>query len=182
MAWCRQATSHYLSQCWPRSLSPYGVTRPQWVNLLGRLASHFQVVKSWGLPLIFQSLSFSAIWWWRSGSTLAQVMACCLHQAATTWTNVDSSVRFNDNDLRAISFIRNNSRHQLPKLAWNYLSKFLFKSPRGKWVKCTDGCENYRSCMSPQTTKLLIWPLCEEISGHKYLFFILDDGMLSSIH
>ena len=32
MAWCRQATSHYLSQCWPRSLSPYGVIRPQWVN------------------------------------------------------------------------------------------------------------------------------------------------------
>ena len=29
MAWRRQATSHYLSQCWPRSLSPYGVTRPQ---------------------------------------------------------------------------------------------------------------------------------------------------------
>ena len=26
------ATSHYLSQCWPRSMSPYGVTRPQWVN------------------------------------------------------------------------------------------------------------------------------------------------------
>ena len=26
MAWCRQATSHYLSQCWPWSLSPYGVT------------------------------------------------------------------------------------------------------------------------------------------------------------
>ena len=34
MAWCRQATSHYLSQCWPRSLPPYGVTRPQWVNAL----------------------------------------------------------------------------------------------------------------------------------------------------
>ena len=32
MAWCRQAASHYLSQCWPRSLSPYGVTRPQWVK------------------------------------------------------------------------------------------------------------------------------------------------------
>ena len=32
MAWCRKATSHYLSQCWPRSLSPYGVTGPQWVN------------------------------------------------------------------------------------------------------------------------------------------------------
>ena len=32
MAWCRQATSQYLSQRWPRSVSPYGVTRPQWVN------------------------------------------------------------------------------------------------------------------------------------------------------
>ena len=32
MAWCRQATSHYLSQCWPRSLLPYGVTKPQWVK------------------------------------------------------------------------------------------------------------------------------------------------------
>ena len=32
MAWCRQATSHYLSQCWPSSMSPYSVTRPQWVK------------------------------------------------------------------------------------------------------------------------------------------------------
>ena len=31
MAWCRQATSHYLSQCWPRFMSLYGVTRPQWL-------------------------------------------------------------------------------------------------------------------------------------------------------
>ena len=33
MAWCQQATSHYLNQCWPRSMSPYGDTRPQWVNI-----------------------------------------------------------------------------------------------------------------------------------------------------
>ena len=34
MVWCCQATSHYLSQCWPRSMSPNGVTKPQWVNSL----------------------------------------------------------------------------------------------------------------------------------------------------
>ena len=34
MAWCRQAPSHYLSHCWPRSMTPNGVTRPQWVNQL----------------------------------------------------------------------------------------------------------------------------------------------------
>ena len=33
MAWCRQATSHYLSQCWPRSMSPNGITRPQRVKV-----------------------------------------------------------------------------------------------------------------------------------------------------
>ena len=33
MAWCRQATSHYMSQCWPISVSLYAVTRPQRVNI-----------------------------------------------------------------------------------------------------------------------------------------------------
>ena len=32
MAWCHQAPSHYLSQCWPKSLMPCGITGPQWVN------------------------------------------------------------------------------------------------------------------------------------------------------
>ena len=32
MIWCREASSHYLSQWWPISLSPCGVTRPQWVD------------------------------------------------------------------------------------------------------------------------------------------------------
>ena len=40
MAWCRQAASHYLSQCWPSSLVPYGVTRPQWVNTLNSLVGY----------------------------------------------------------------------------------------------------------------------------------------------
>ena len=29
MAWCRQAPSHYLSRCWPRSKSPCNISRPQ---------------------------------------------------------------------------------------------------------------------------------------------------------
>ena len=31
MALCRKATSHYLNQCWPRSVPSFGATRPQWV-------------------------------------------------------------------------------------------------------------------------------------------------------
>ena len=40
MTWCRQATSHYLSQCWTSSMPPYGVTRPQWVNYILLSASY----------------------------------------------------------------------------------------------------------------------------------------------
>ena len=32
MAWCCQATSHYLSQCWPRFTITYRNTGPQWVK------------------------------------------------------------------------------------------------------------------------------------------------------
>ena len=43
MAWCCQATSHYLSQCWPRSLLPYDVTRLQWVKS-GSNNTHYRFV------------------------------------------------------------------------------------------------------------------------------------------
>ena len=32
MVWCLQAPNHYLSQYWPGFVSPYGITRPQWVK------------------------------------------------------------------------------------------------------------------------------------------------------
>ena len=45
MVWCRQTASHYLSQCWPRSVSPYGVNRPQWVKSVGYLTSPYVLEK-----------------------------------------------------------------------------------------------------------------------------------------
>ena len=32
LVWFRLTTSHYLNQCWLRSVSPHGVPGPQWVN------------------------------------------------------------------------------------------------------------------------------------------------------
>ena len=29
LVWCRQATSHHMSQFWTRSMSPYDATKPQ---------------------------------------------------------------------------------------------------------------------------------------------------------
>ena len=98
MAWCRQATSHYLSQCWPRSVLPYGVIRPQWTwTCLITMTVSFSVPNGWvtyGVPIVrileenqpydkktscmnLQRPS-EYIWHDRFRSILAQVMACCL--------------------------------------------------------------------------------------------------------
>ena len=34
IAWCHQATIHYLNQCWSRSTTPYGLTLPQDIHHL----------------------------------------------------------------------------------------------------------------------------------------------------
>ena len=60
MAWCHQATSHYLIQCWPRFLPPYGATRPQWVELFSTVEKKLQHENA-----LFTVLQFYLIkaWW-----------------------------------------------------------------------------------------------------------------------
>ena len=55
MAWYRQATSHYLSQCWPRSMSPNSVTRSQRVKICDIFLKYqwskiIHCRKSWKIP------------------------------------------------------------------------------------------------------------------------------------
>ena len=47
MTWCHQAPSHYLSQCWPRSLSPYGITWPQWFKVIAVKLIAYHSVYYW---------------------------------------------------------------------------------------------------------------------------------------
>ena len=37
MAWCCKATSHNLSQCWPMSVSTYGISSPQWDKVVKKV-------------------------------------------------------------------------------------------------------------------------------------------------
>ena len=71
MAWCRQATSHYMSQCWPRSLWPYGIIRPQWVKIRE---------KEKELPACQTGMSLGSHSWGYCPGTLSlcQVSAICL--------------------------------------------------------------------------------------------------------
>ena len=67
MAWCHQATSHYLSQWWPRSLSPNGITRPQ---LVKTQTIFWIIVISWsGICSSIPICTLNAIWMQCNGIT-----------------------------------------------------------------------------------------------------------------
>ena len=46
MTWCRQATSHFLNQCWPSFMSPYDVTRDQWVKAIMPLTVYLTFIET----------------------------------------------------------------------------------------------------------------------------------------
>ena len=116
MAWCRQATSHYLSQCWPRSVAgqkPSGITRPQWVTSLApeRFGSGFKIVMSEGMLQIISITDYGS---WAllvklakktldDKSTWVQVMAWCCqptsHYLSQCWLISMSLV---DNELNIL--------------------------------------------------------------------------------
>ena len=80
MAWCHQSTSHYLRQCWPRSLSRHGASRPQLVNPM------------WLCEAIWHQTSWSSQHWFR----LWPVLLCKaptrshLHEPMLTYCQADT--------------------------------------------------------------------------------------------
>ena len=59
MAWYYQATIYYLSQCWPRSMPPYEVTRPYWVKDVSQIGHHQTTSKDHLCPLPSECTVFS---------------------------------------------------------------------------------------------------------------------------
>ena len=66
MTWFHQATGHYMNQCGPRSMSPYGTTKPQWVKLSHQhLALRFNEIHQRCIVMLkgfFQALSCYCRW------------------------------------------------------------------------------------------------------------------------
>ena len=85
MAWCLQATSHYLNQCWPRFLLSYGISRPQWVN-----PCHPEFIYGnikWIYPL------FLYFWGHRDGTGSWNL---CLWNIRTCWSCTVNSMAIDD--------------------------------------------------------------------------------------
>ena len=146
MAWCHQASSHYLSQGWSRSILPYSITRLQWVNAKWSLTLQINTKFSKSLwdnqnslfhtYYLFNSLRPSdAIWRQWSWTTLAQVMACCLtapsHYLNQCWLIIRGVLWHTSESSFAGIAQGIDSGYEFEK----DILKNIFKSPRGQWVK-----------------------------------------------
>ena len=95
MAWCRQAASQYLSQCWPRFTSPCGVTRPQWVNTMHKILN-FQTEK----PLI---CCYYVVCMWRNWGQYLEQLLCIVLQIS----DIGFCISDKKQDVRVIPQIEN---------------------------------------------------------------------------
>ena len=70
LAWCHQATGHYLSKWWPGILLPYDVTKPPWVKTVNILIMATESYYFISTPGWFYKCSESCqlhVWlWWNS--------------------------------------------------------------------------------------------------------------------
>ena len=108
MAWCRQATSHYLSQCWPRSMSPNGITRPQWVKMTDEV--------SWNLV------------------ALRVIAHCGLEMSYSMWVNIGSGNGLAPDDTRPLPepFLTNH-RWGFAAFIWWQFQRKCFRSMKCIW-------------------------------------------------
>ena len=108
MAWCLQAASHYLIQCWPRSMVPYDVNRPQCIKstyrwLIARLcclqcvSNGDTVVLPWAIDIIMSHLFYRFL------STL-RIMATSL---SSLWETYGYSLK-NSGNFRSLLFLQNS--------------------------------------------------------------------------
>ena len=89
---CHQATSHYLSQCWPRSMPPYGVTRPHQVFTRGEvddflavgLKGHKKHNTRWLMKKIKPVYTWTCTWWRHLMETFSALLALCAGNSPIT--------------------------------------------------------------------------------------------------
>ena len=133
MAWCPQATSHYLSQCWPRSMSPNGVTKPQWVN-------------SWRKLLYFwQHYHFNQPlhpWWRHQMETFSALLAICAGNSPVTGEFPAQRPVTRNFDV----FFDQRLNERLSKQSWGW----LFETPsRPLWCHSNEESSEFEAKVTP---------------------------------
>ena len=94
----------------------------------------FKIFHTYSHPLVNSLWPSDAIWWQRSGSTLVQVMACCLtapsHYLNQCWLIISKVLWHSSEDIIIRRFEGTNQYSKIE----DYIFKITLRSPRGQWV------------------------------------------------
>ena len=132
MAWRHQdksqAISHHLNQYWPRSVSPYGITRPQWVEVyLIKYAQFFCALFWFGDCFTIlggcKSFAYSSF---STRASVAAVLSRYLCVSSCLWVNTlrprQNGRHFADDTFKRI-FFNENVRISI-NFHWNLFLRF----------------------------------------------------------
>ena len=142
MAWCRQATSHFLNQCWPRSLAPYGVIRPQWVK--------DETISDCLICFVLKLTSCDIYESYCCNSSLAIYLLNCW-LILTTWNNYQLknifliqiiSVSCNETHYRCLTLMPANKYSHIYHKVWNKIT-YPFPNIRGYTVEVWEWISNF---------------------------------------
>ena len=135
MAWCHQATIRYLSLCWPKSLMPYDVTRPQWLNTV---RCRYNAVNFLPNPhkihLITRPLGrdMGCNLWFDTGLYSVSVNAVLYEISCYFRPCYNGTLLYKVGDI----FVH-VSLYQICKMSWkNAVVKITSTSLKGQWVSC----------------------------------------------
>ena len=111
IAWCHQATQNYPSQCWQRSMSLKGVTRPQWAKYF---LEHDDIIK-WNIFRVTGLLCEEFTVHRRTPLTKASVMLQSLNQQLSKqWGRQWFEVSLNSLSCRLCNEISQHHAHWCP--------------------------------------------------------------------
>ena len=121
---------HYLSQCWPRLTTPYGVTSTQRVKFaqisVKRIEVQLQIIEfidKWQTCEKYLDSLWPSDAMWRHMSILAQVMACCLsalsHWLSKCWCFISAVLWYSPGG-NSTGNAQDINHHNM--------------SPRGQWI------------------------------------------------
>ena len=130
--------SHWWSSTWPwLSISwqfPLAVTEQPWNYCPSCWRYSLSWCKRWAQNMFNSLWPSDAIWRQKSGSTLAQVMACCLtapsHYLNQCWFIISKVLWHSSEDIIIGRFEDTNQWSKIE----NYNYKITLRSPRGQWV------------------------------------------------
>ena len=100
MAWCRQATSHYLSQCWPWSMLPYGKQANSLIRIsyVTHIMWFINTLEGKKKGISWRKFNINKFTWHKSSQIGINSQSCCYTSQYQIWKKkINKTITWHNN-------------------------------------------------------------------------------------